>query len=70
MKTIWITLPTDSIIRLRNLDTLRSKRKEATYIGNDFIENHDVIAQIGQDTQRRNSQKSRMHKHPSTASLC
>ena len=50
-----------SVIRLPNLDTQCSGRKEAIYIGNGRIENHTGSAQIEQDTQRRNSKTSVMH---------
>ena len=37
---------------------------------NDRIKNDTVSAQIGQDTQRRNSHKNRMQQDPSTAGPC
>ena len=43
---------------------------EKNYIRNCRIEKHTGSAQILQDTQRRNPQKSMMHEHSSIASLC
>ena len=51
-----------STVNVLNVDTHRSGREEATYIQNGHIE----TAQIGQDTQRRISQKSKLHEHLSS----
>ena len=53
LHTYLTTHLTDSVIRLRDLDTHRSGRKKSNCIHNDIIENHTGSAQTGQDTQRR-----------------